>query len=294
MRLLGYIFTLLTIMPAAATELTYRPVPDFLRVPAEWKLEQVSAVALDAQGAVFVFNRGPHPVAVFDKEGKFQRSFGEGQGKSPHGLRFDNEGNIWTTDWKDHAVRKFSPEGKLLLTLGEPGKPGNDGAHFNQPTDIVFATNGDFFISDGYGNSRVAKFDRQAKFLFAWGKKGKGEGEFNLPHAVRMDSRGLVYVGDRENNRIQVFDVDGKFQRQFPGMAPFGLFITPEDRLYIADGRGNKVIVMDTQGKRLAEWGVLGSEPGNFMMPHGITVGPDGAVYVAEINGKRLQKFVRK
>lgn len=274
--------------------LAYEPRPGFLQVPGEWTLEQVSAVALDAQGNLFAFNRGKHPVASFDPQGKFLRAFGEGMGKSSHGLRFDHEGNVWTTDWKDHAVRQFSADGRLLRTLGEPGRPGTDDQHFNQPTDIVFAPNGEFYISDGYGNSRVLKFDRTGKLLFTWGKKGKGEGEFDLPHAVQLDSQGLVYVGDRENNRIQVFDSKGKFIRQFGGMAPYGLFITADDILFIADGRANKVIVADMLGNRLTEWGKLGSEPGNFMLPHGIAVGPDGAVYVAEVNGKRVQKFIRK
>jgi DNA-binding beta-propeller fold protein YncE len=207
-------------------------------------------------------------------------------------MRIDSADNVWVTDNANHTVIKFSHEGKVLMTLGERNVKGEDPAHFNRPADIAFAANGDFFIADGYGNSRVVKFDRDGKYLKAWGKKGKGEGEFNLPHAVRLDSKGQVYVGDRENNRIQVFDQEGHFLRQFGGFAPFGMFITPNDTLFVADGRGNKVMKMTLEGKVLASWGVLGSEPGNFNMPHGITVGADGAVYVAEVNGKRLQKFV--
>jgi DNA-binding beta-propeller fold protein YncE len=176
--------------------------------------------------------------------------------------------------------------------LGEKGVEGEDQTHFNKPTDIAFAADGNFFVSDGYGNSRVVKFDKDGKFLLAWGKKGTGEGEFNTPHAVRFDSKGNLYVGDRENDRVQVFDQNGKFIRAFGGFAPFGLFITPDDTLFVADGRAHHVMKMTVEGKILNTFGKLGPEPGHFFLPHGITVDKDGAVYVTEINGKRVQKFL--
>jgi len=169
---------------------------------------------------------------------------------------------------------------------------GEDETHFNKPTDIAFAPDGNFFVSDGYGNSRVVKFDKSGKFLLAWGKKGTGEGEFNTPHAVRFDSKDNLYVGDRENDRVQVFDQNGKFIRTFGGFAPFGLFITPDDTLFVADGRAHHVMKMTLDGKILDTFGKLGPEPGHFFLPHGITVDKDGAVYVTEINGKRVQKFI--
>jgi DNA-binding beta-propeller fold protein YncE len=138
----------------------------------------------------------------------------------------------------------------------------------------------------------VVKFNKDGQFLKTWGKKGTEAGEFNLPHAVRVDANGDVYVADRENNRIQVFDAEGKFLRQLTGFAPFGLFITPDQQLFVADGRANKVLKMTLDGKILATWGATGPEPGNFQLPHGLTVARDGAVYVTEITGKRIQKFV--
>jgi len=169
------------------------------------------------------------------------------------------------------------------------------GEPFHRCTHTALSPQGDLYVSDGYGNSRVVKFDKDGIFLLAWGKKGGGEGEFDLPHAVRLDSKGSVYVADRENKRIQVFDGAGKFLRQFAqGVSPYGLFITPDDTVFLADGVAHRVIKMTTEGKVLAQWGAGGREAGNFLMPHGICVGNDGAVYVAEVTGARVQKFVPK
>ncbi len=269
-------------------------VENFLRLPEGIELGAVSGVEIDEDGNVLVFHRGKNPILVFSEQGKFLRSFGDGLYDSTHFLRVDGKGNIWTTDNKNHTVVKLDASGKVLRTFGERGVPGDDASHFDRPTDIAFAENGDFFIADGYGNSRVVKFDRAGKFLFSWGKKGRGDSEFDLPHSIRIDSKGLVYVGDRENDRIQVFDQEGKYLRQFGGFAPYGLFIDDNDILYVADGRASKVIKMKLDGTVLEEWGAKGTEPGNFIMPHGIVVADDGTVYVAEVGGKRLQKFVRR
>jgi DNA-binding beta-propeller fold protein YncE len=255
----------------------------------------VSGVAIDAKDNVLVFHRGDpqRPILVLDHEGRLLRTFGEGLFASTHGLRVDPAGNVWTTDNANHTVVKLSPEGKVLMSLGEKDVAGEDERHFNKPTDVAFAPNGDFYVSDGYGNSRVVKFDKAGKFVLAWGRKGAGEGEFNLPHAVRLDSKENVYVADRENKRIQVFDAGGKFLRQFAnGVSPYGLFITPDDSVFVADGVKHEVLKMTPDGKVLARWGGGGRERGHFLMPHGICVGGDGAVYVAEVTGARLQKFV--
>ena len=182
-------------------------------MPDGWKFGRVSAVAVNAKGEVYVFHRGPKadPIVVFDGKGKFLRGFGKGMFGNPHGMRFDHQGNLWVTDNGDHQVMKFSPQDKLLLTLGIKGKAGTDAKTFNRPTDIAFTPKGDaVYISDGYGNSRVVKVTPEGKYLLDWGKKGKGPGEFNTPHSVAVDSKGTVYVSDRENNRIQIFDPNGK------------------------------------------------------------------------------------
>lgn len=277
---------------SATGDLPYRLDPTFPQLPADLKLEAVSGVTTDDDGNVLLFHRGRQPILAFTAAGKYLQSFGAGLFDSTHGLRRDAAGNIWTTDNKNHTVVKLGPAGKVLLTLGRRDVKGETDKLFDRPADIAFGIGGEVFVADGYGNSRVVKLDRKGKFLLAWGKKGKGIGEFDLPHSIRIDSRGLVYVGDRENDRVQVFTQDGKFVRQFGGFAPYGLHITPDDQLFVADGRANKVMVMTLAGEVLHEWGVLGSEPGNFNLPHGITVAADGAVYVTEIRGKRVQKFV--
>ncbi|MCB1062095.1 MAG: prolyl oligopeptidase family serine peptidase [Verrucomicrobiae bacterium] len=268
-------------------------VKDFPTLPEGMVLGAVSGVEIDRDGNVLVFHRGRHSILVFSPEGEFLRSFGDGFYDSTHFLRRDPDGLLWTTDNKNHTVLALDASGKVLRTYGERNVPGKDARHFDRPADIAFGTGGTLFVADGYGNSRVAKFDPSGELLLEWGEKGTGDGEFDLPHAIRIDSKGLVYVGDRENDRIQVFDQQGKYLRQFGGFAPFGLHIDTDDTLYVADGRANKIIHMTLEGTVLEEWGEKGPEPGNFNLPHGIVVAPDGAIYVAEVGGKRVQKFVR-
>lgn len=270
----------------------YRPVPGWAKLPSGIKLGLVSAVATDSTDRVFLFHRGKQPVLVFEPDGSFVRSWGDEYLKTPHGLRIDKENNVWVTDIGDHLVMKLDPQGKLLLSLGQKGKPGEGPNSFNKPTDVAIAPNGDFYVSDGYGNSRVAKFNKDGKFLKQWGKKGAGPGEFNLPHAIVLDSKGQVYVGDRENNRIQVFDAEGKFLTLWTESgAPFGLYLTNQGRMFVADGRANWIRVLDPQGKPLGRWGEKGQGPGQFEMPHMLCVDSQGSVYVAEVNGQRVQKF---
>lgn len=274
------------------SQVDYHLAPDFPLESSKFILGAASAVASDSKGDILVFHRGEHPILRFDRKGTLLRSFGDGLFNSAHGLRIDADDNIWVTDNANHTVIKFNRDGDILLTLGKRNVAGQDASHFNKPADVAFASNGDFFVADGYGNSRVVKFNKSGEFLMAWGEKGTGAGQFNLPHAVQVDAEGSVFVGDRENNRIQVFDADGKFLRQFGGMAPYGLYITPDQFLFVADGRANQVLKLTLAGKVLSSWGTTGDEPGNFRMAHGLTVARDGSVYVTEIAGKRIQKFV--
>lgn len=271
----------------------YRPVAGWPKLPATMELAQVTGVAVDAADRVFVFHRGKNPILVFDKDGVFLRSFGDGLFKTAHGLRIDADQNVWTSDIGNHLVRKFDAKGNLLLTLGQKDKPGVGQDQFNKPADIAFGRAGEIYVADGYGNSRVVKFTKEGKFVLEWGKKGKGEGEFDLPHAIRVDGKGRVYVGDRENNRVQVFDGAGKFLQAWPDTgAPFGLDLTPEGRMLLADGRAHCVRQLDKEGKPLKQWGVKGAGPGEFTLPHGICADSRGAIYVTEVTGSRVQKFV--
>ncbi len=223
----------------ATAQVHWKPRPDFFQVPEGLPLGACSAVAVNAQGEVFAFHRGKQPILVFDSRGKHLRSFGEGVIDSAHGLRIDAEDNVWVTDIGSHSVHKFDRQGKLLLTLGT-GKPGTGNDQFNRPTDIAFGREGEVFITDGYGNSRVQVFTPGGRWLRGWGTKGTGRGEFHLPHAMLIDGRGRVLVGDRENDRIQIFDQDGALLDMWEGFAPFGLALNPQGELFVADGRANR------------------------------------------------------
>jgi DNA-binding beta-propeller fold protein YncE len=272
----------------------YRPVAGWPQLPSGVTLGPVSAVATDASDRVYVFHRGPKPVLVFDRDGKFLRSWGDDHVKTPHGLRIDGKGNVWVTDIGNHQVMKFDPEGKLLLSLGEKGKAGNTPTRFDRPTDVAVAPGGEFYVTDGYGNNRVLKYAADGKLIKQWGTKGTGDGEFHLPHAVVLDAQGRVIVGDRENKRVQVFDADGKFLAVWKESgAPYGLFLKGE-RLYVADGLANWVKVLGPDGKAVGRWGEKGAGPGQFQLPHMLCVDSQGSVYVTEITGKRIQKFAPK
>ena len=273
----------------------YRPVAGWPQLPPGVKLGAVSGVATDAKGQVYVFHRGPKPLLVFDRDGKFVRSWGDEHVKTAHGLRIDADGHVWLTDIGNHQVLKFDADGKLLLALGKKGEPGAGPDRFNMPTDVAVAPTGEFYVTDGYGNARVHKFSKDGKLLKEWGKKGSAEGEFNLPHTICLDPKGRVIVGDRENRRIQVFDPDGKFLTAWTaGGSPYGLFLAG-DRLFVADGVANWVTVLDLDGKSLGRFGEPGTGPGQFRLPHMLCVDSEGSVYVTEITGQRVQKFaVRK
>jgi DNA-binding beta-propeller fold protein YncE len=269
----------------------YRPVAGWPQIPDDFKFGPVSAVATDAADNIYVAHRGKKPIMVFNREGKFLRSWGDEHFTTPHGLRIDRDGNVWATDIGNHQVFKFDTKGKLLLALGKKNAPGEGPNQFDRPTDIAVTPAGDFYVTDGYGNNRVAKFSKDGKFLYQWGKKGRAEGEFRLPHAIVLDDNGRVYVGDRENSRVQVFDADGKFLAEWKESgAPYGLFLAGE-RLFVADAKSHWVKVLDRNGKAVGRFGEKGSGPGQFNTPHMLCVDSHGAVYVAEVDGKRIQKF---
>lgn len=273
----------------------YQVAANWPQLPAGFQLGQVTGVAVDADDNVHIFHRGKqHPIAVFDRAGKFLRSWGDGLFKTAHGLRIDVTGHVWTTDLGTHQVLKFDAKGKLLLTLGVKGQPGDTQDEFNKPADVAVTATGDFYVADGYGNSRVVKFAKDGKYLKEWGKKGKGEGEFNLPHSICVDAKGKVYVGDRENNRVQVFDDEGKYLSQWPATsAPYGLLLHA-DGMYLADGRAHTVKLLSLDGKTLNQWGAKGAGAGQFQLPHWVGFDSQGAMYIAEVDGKRVQKFIAR
>lgn len=278
---------------SADDAITFEARGDFPKLPADFVLGRCSAVATNSKGEIYLFHRGPHPLICVDAEGKLLRSWGDDVIGTAHGLRVDRQGNVWATDIGRHRVLKFDPTGKLLLALGT-GKAGTGTDEFDRPTDIAFAPNGDVFVSDGYGNSRVMKFSAAGSFLKSWGTKGKGPGEFDLPHAVIMDSKGRLLVGDRENERIQLFDADGQFLDQWTGFAPYGIAINGDGRVFVADAQANQILRLDASGKVQQRWGQKGTGPGEFEIPHMLAFDAAGNLFVAEVDGKRFQKLTKK
>src|SRR5215510_5892531 len=195
----------------------YRVVENWAKLPDGWEFRDVAAVAVDSKDHVYVFNRGQHPMMVFDREGNFLRSWGEGLFKRAHGIHIDADDTLYCTDDGDHTVRKCTPDGKVLLTIGVPDVPAAfmSGKPFNRCTHTALSPEGDIYVSDGYGNACVHKFSPNGKLLFSWGMSGSEPGEFNLPHNICCDAEGYVYVADRENHRVQVFDGKGKYQSQW-------------------------------------------------------------------------------
>ena len=285
--------------------------PDWLKLPDGIETGETAGVGVDSHNHVFIFHRGADmPIMCVEGDtGKIVSSFGEGLFTNAHGLEVDHEDNVWVTDTLNHQVYKFSHDGKLLLTVGEKGVSGLDETHFNQPTDVTVTPDGEFYVSDGYGNSRVAKFDANGKFLFDWGKKGDAPGEFNLPHGITLDPQGRVYVADRSNMRIQVFTADGKFIREWGAEQlgevgrPWGLEVAPDGFLYVIDGADMltstpdvaRITKLTLEGEVLETWSSYGAEPGQLSWGHDVAVGRDGVVYTAEVrNNNRAQKFVKK
>ncbi|MGH9660085.1 MAG: peptidyl-alpha-hydroxyglycine alpha-amidating lyase family protein [Bryobacteraceae bacterium] len=263
--------------------------PAWPQLPAGWILGETAAAAADAKGHVYIFHRGPHPIIEFDRAGKMVRSWGDGSFPRPHGIRVDPEGNLWAIDAGAHVVVKMNSQGRVVLVLGRAGESGLGPDRFNGPTDVAVTPAGDFYVSDGYGNSRVAHFSRDGALVRSWGSKGSGRGTFALPHGIALDRAGRVYVADRENKLIQIFDKDGKFLQQWDqaGAASGLVFVDPH--LFVASG--NRVYKMTLDGKVLGVIGDPGKPPGKIAGLHHLAVGPGGDIYTAELSGWRAQRF---
>jgi DNA-binding beta-propeller fold protein YncE len=295
-------FIALTFLPSVLAQLKSGPplphklVDDWAKLPKGWNFGECSGVATDKQDNVWVFNRGSHPVIQFDRAGKFLQAWPDIKIVSSHGMRVDDDGNIWLVDVKGHVVIKCNAEGRVLMILGNrQGTAGNNDSKdsFNEPTGIAFGKNGDLYISDGYVNARVIKFNRNGEYITQWGRKGTGDGEFNLVHDVCLDSEERVYVADRTNQRVQIFDSNGKFIGKWTDIgAPWGLIYSrKENCIYMADGLNNRIVKLSLDGQVLGTLGSYGKTPGKLDFAHNIAIDSAGALYVAEIKNWRVQKF---
>ena len=241
-------------------------------------------------------------LALDPATGELLASFGAGRFRIPHGLTLDGDDNIWVTDVGLHQVFKFSRDGALLLTLGEAGRAGDDRTHFDGPTDVAVAADGAIYVTDGYGNARVVKFSPEGAYLMAWGGRGAAPGQFNLPHGIAIDARGQLYVADRGNARIQVFDGAGRFLRQIAGPEigrPWAVDLGPDGTLYALDGGDQDaatprsgLLALTPEGEVLARWSGYGTEPGSLVWPHDLAVSSRSEVFVGEVlDANRVQKF---
>ena len=286
-----------------AAPLGYHPVPAGLTMPDGIKLGASSGVAFDAQGHLWVLNRGEHPLMEFDGAGKYLRSMGEGRYNRPHGLRIAPDGSIWTTDVQGHTVIKYSTSGEVLLTLGTRGQPGawDEAAGTRllyEPADIAFAPSGDVFVVEGHGRGegRVLRFDKTGRFLKSWGGKGAAPGQFDQPHSILVTPQNELLVADRENHRVQIFDLDGTYRRSwaFKGL-PCGLLLGPDRQLYLASGFSGQILRLNADGKAVAMMGQPGPGPtlGNFGEAHYMAIAPNTDIYVADTINAALHRFIK-
>jgi DNA-binding beta-propeller fold protein YncE len=309
------LFTWALISVAASGQQAALPVITFdadakpVTLPPDTHLGEVAGVAVNSKGHIFIFNRGIRTQLLeFDADGKFLRYIGNDiYGFSfAHVVKIDKNDNIWCVDEGSNMVIEFDPAGGVVLVLGrkpesveapaagEPQRPPRQ-EWFNRPTDVAWDPAGNIFVADGYGNSRVAKFDKDGNFIKAWGQRGTGPGEFHLPHTLVTDDAGKVYVGDRENKRIQVFDGDGKFLMQWTNVgAPWAICITPGPHqvLFSSDSDATgRIYKLDLKGNVLGYFGSKGKRRGQFGWVHEMSCPSEETLYVGELLNWRVQRL---
>jgi DNA-binding beta-propeller fold protein YncE len=293
---------------AKAPELKFQVVRDFFKIPGDMIMAEAVGVAINSKGHIFILNRGNHPILEFDQEGNFIGSFGEGSPlfRVPHSIRFDQHDNLWYVAAGDNLVVKFDPRRKVEQALGrregdmgwvymthgiERAIPGP--SSFYQPTDTVVGPDGDTYVTDGYGNSRVAKFTPEGNLIKYWGDRGTKPGQFNTPHNIVMDANQTLYVADRQNSRVQVFDTDGNFKQEWKvGALAWSLCITPGPNQVIFVGSVGRVFKYDLSGKLLGSFGKLGRLPGWFDSIHALACPDEKTLYLAEEFSYRFDKIV--
>lgn len=319
----------------ASPEPAYCLAADWPNLPEGTEIGQAAGLGIDSRDVVYLFHRGARSwgtepslvaraqalwaelfavtpqretiaqntiLALDPASGELLASFGADRFRIPHGLSLDREDNIWVTDVGLHQVFKFSRDGTLLLSLGVAGQAGDDAAHFDGPTDVAVADDGAIYVTDGYGNARVVKFSPAGVYLMAWGGRGAAAGQFDVPHGIAIDGRGRLYVADRGNARIQVFDGAGRFLRQIAGPEigrPWAVDLGEDGILYTIDGGDQDpslprsgLLALTPEGEVLARWSGYGYEAGSLVWPHDLTVSRRSEVFVGEVlDANRIQKF---
>jgi DNA-binding beta-propeller fold protein YncE len=261
---------------------TWPPLPPGIR------MGMPHAAAVDRLGRILILHRGNPPIVRLERDGTLDKAWGNGIFKEVHSLRIAPDESIWVTDVGRHIIVKFSPDGNLLQTIGTPDEPGLGLNHFGGVADLAFLPNGDFYVADGYLNSRIVKFDKNGEFLLQWGKQGEGPGEFQLPHSIALDPMGRVYVADRGNKRIQVFGPDGKFVAEWRAGTPYGLAFTPTGELWMSDMQSKQLKRLDDKGA-VVERIPLGDPRADgsdlYVGPHLFAIGPQGSLILAQTSG---------
>jgi DNA-binding beta-propeller fold protein YncE len=305
------------------------------KYPGGWQPMEVNGLCIDSHDRLYAFNTGEYPVTVFDREGNLLKTWPKDFFGHTHGCFIGPDDSVYYADDGNHTVSKFTPEGKLLLTIGKKGQPSDTGytmvgeggkklnifeaiattkrggPPFNAPTDVALSPSGEIYVSDGYGNARIHKFTPDGKLLFSWGEPGKGPSQFVVPHAVEVDKKGRVLVADRHNNRIQIFDDQGKYLTEWGAglQFPTDIFIDKNQIVYVSELLRPGVSIFDINGNLLARWGNEGrtKEDPLFVTLHSIVADSHGDIYVSEVMGmqfgtpffatratRMIQKFTKK
>lgn len=303
---------------AQPEKINYSVVEGWEQLPKGWAHRDVAGVAVDQEDRVYLICRGDHPIIMYDSQGNFKGSWGEGEfSLRTHGIYVAPDGTIFCTDDGNHTVRQFTPDGRLLMTMGilnTPSDTGYDGktvgsikrggAPFNRPTNVAIGARGQIYISDGYGNARVHVFSPKGELIRSWGEPGRGPGQFYLPHGIAVDAEGIVYVCDRESDRIQIFSPDGEYLSEWTDtQRPTHLCFDSLGRAYVTElawyegdtsythgkitkqkVRHARMSVFDKNGKKLARWGTPdATAPGSFAAPHGLALDSKNDLYVSEV-----------
>tara|TARA_B100001079_G_scaffold214141_1_gene188645 strand:+ start:423 stop:1367 length:945 start_codon:yes stop_codon:yes gene_type:complete len=290
-------------MKQITKDTVFKPVPMWAKLPHPMRFHEATSVATDSEDNVYVFNRGAYPLIIFDKEGNYLSHWGEGEFDRPHGIRIDQNDNLFLIDDMAHMVQKRDKNGGIFFTIGERGKPAEwqSGKFFNRPTDVAIdEKSGNIFVSDGYGNSRIHKFTSEGKHIKSWGQPGSENGQFSLPHNLSIFDSNKIALCDRENFRVQIFNFEGEYIDQWHFHRPIAIYSKQDSKnLFIAEAGisgesgnngvpnlGLRIVIVNEKGEKLTTFGkgTLGENPDQIIGPHGLSVDSEGSVYIAEVS----------